>query len=160
MSKSTLKLVDKFVDEGVLVKELAYLDEEADIQQALELSLKEQEKRTQDRLVRCETKSNEPDISVANEIETKMEVTHTETPITNFGVQIEGQGGSRLGKAEVIETERKTKEQIREEFTSTIDQFLNDKSSDADKEKTNVKGKVKSMVTVTIQQDTSFVSPM
>nr|GFB37549.1 hypothetical protein [Tanacetum cinerariifolium] len=47
MSKSTLKLVDEFVDEGVPVNELAYLDEEAYIQRALELSLKEQEEHTQ-----------------------------------------------------------------------------------------------------------------
>nr|GEY50788.1 hypothetical protein [Tanacetum cinerariifolium] len=47
MLKSTLKLVDEFVNEGVPVKEPAYLDEETDIQQALELSLKEQEECTQ-----------------------------------------------------------------------------------------------------------------
>nr|GEX59006.1 hypothetical protein [Tanacetum cinerariifolium] len=47
MSKSALKLVDEFVDEGFPVKEPAYLNEEVDIQRALELSLKEQEERTQ-----------------------------------------------------------------------------------------------------------------
>nr|GEX95416.1 ribonuclease H-like domain-containing protein [Tanacetum cinerariifolium] len=40
------------------------------------------------------------------------------------------------------------------------DQFLNDKSSNANKEKTHAEAKVKSMVTVTIQQDTSSVPSM
>ncbi|GJT05096.1 retrovirus-related pol polyprotein from transposon TNT 1-94 [Tanacetum coccineum] len=40
MPKSLLRLVDKFVDEGVPHKELAYDDEEANLQQALELSLR------------------------------------------------------------------------------------------------------------------------
>ncbi|GJT32120.1 copia protein [Tanacetum coccineum] len=44
MSKSTLKLVDEFVDEGVPAKEPEYHDEEADLQWALELSLKELER--------------------------------------------------------------------------------------------------------------------
>ncbi|GKC74342.1 retrovirus-related pol polyprotein from transposon TNT 1-94, partial [Tanacetum coccineum] len=41
------KLVDKFVDEGVPEQELVYGDEEADIQRAVELSIKEQAERTQ-----------------------------------------------------------------------------------------------------------------
>ncbi|GJT90927.1 hypothetical protein Tco_1079772 [Tanacetum coccineum] len=40
------------------------------------------------------------------------------------------------------------------------DQFLNDKSSDAKKEKTRAEVEVESMITVTIQQDTSSVPPM
>ncbi|GJY10269.1 retrovirus-related pol polyprotein from transposon TNT 1-94 [Tanacetum coccineum] len=46
-SKSPLRLVDEFVDEGVPDKEPAYNDEEANFQRAVELSLKEQEERTQ-----------------------------------------------------------------------------------------------------------------
>ncbi|GJT57905.1 retrovirus-related pol polyprotein from transposon TNT 1-94 [Tanacetum coccineum] len=45
--KSPLRLVDEFVDEGVPDKEPAYNDEEANFQRAVELSLKEQEERTQ-----------------------------------------------------------------------------------------------------------------
>ncbi|GJW36175.1 retrovirus-related pol polyprotein from transposon TNT 1-94 [Tanacetum coccineum] len=45
-SKSLLKLVDKFVDEGVPHKEPAYDDEESNLQWALELSLKDQGERT------------------------------------------------------------------------------------------------------------------
>ncbi|GJX16110.1 copia protein [Tanacetum coccineum] len=47
MSKSSLQLVDEFIDEGVLEKEPAHDDEEADLQRALELSLKDQGERTQ-----------------------------------------------------------------------------------------------------------------
>ncbi|GKB23560.1 retrovirus-related pol polyprotein from transposon TNT 1-94, partial [Tanacetum coccineum] len=45
--KSPLKLVDEPSDEGVPVEEPAHTDEEADLQRALELSLKEQAERTQ-----------------------------------------------------------------------------------------------------------------
>ncbi|GKD10373.1 retrovirus-related pol polyprotein from transposon TNT 1-94 [Tanacetum coccineum] len=47
MPKSSLQLVDEFVDEGVPKKEPAHDDEEADLQRALELSLKDQGEQTQ-----------------------------------------------------------------------------------------------------------------
>ncbi|GKD47374.1 hypothetical protein Tco_1272019, partial [Tanacetum coccineum] len=40
--KSPLQLVDEFVDEGVPEQEPVYGDEEADIQRAVELSIKKQ----------------------------------------------------------------------------------------------------------------------
>ncbi|GKD76415.1 hypothetical protein Tco_1339036 [Tanacetum coccineum] len=46
MSKSPLKLVDEPIDEGVPVEEPAYNEEEANLQRALELRIKEQEERT------------------------------------------------------------------------------------------------------------------
>ncbi|GJU35775.1 retrovirus-related pol polyprotein from transposon TNT 1-94 [Tanacetum coccineum] len=167
MSKSTLKLVDEFVDEGGPAKEPEYHDEEADLQRALKLSLKELErtqgaarpvviretkskklqpllevqgkgkekvideqaardlftlltpkrKSSTDQFIfqRCtslttelsrdaesplldaesdrvdsEMESDEPVISVTKETDTEMEVTHTETLVNTFGVQIEG----------------------------------------------------------------------
>ncbi|GJY26270.1 retrovirus-related pol polyprotein from transposon TNT 1-94 [Tanacetum coccineum] len=45
--KSPLQLVDEFVDEGVPEQEPVYGDEEADIQRAMELSIKEQAEGTQ-----------------------------------------------------------------------------------------------------------------
>ncbi|GKE43664.1 hypothetical protein Tco_1470948 [Tanacetum coccineum] len=90
-----------------------------------------------------ETESGEPNISVAKD--TEMEVTHTETLVTTTSVHDEGQGGLDLGKAEELKSS---------------DQFLNDKSSDAEKEKIHAKAEVESMVIVTIQQDTSSVPPM
>ncbi|GKD55504.1 uncharacterized mitochondrial protein-like protein [Tanacetum coccineum] len=47
LPKSPLKLVDEPSDEGVLVKESAHNEEEADLQRDLELSLKDQGERTQ-----------------------------------------------------------------------------------------------------------------
>ncbi|GKC97127.1 retrovirus-related pol polyprotein from transposon TNT 1-94, partial [Tanacetum coccineum] len=47
MPKSSLKLVDEPSDEGVPVEEPAHTDEEADLQRAQELSLKEHAERTQ-----------------------------------------------------------------------------------------------------------------
>ncbi|GKC26360.1 retrovirus-related pol polyprotein from transposon TNT 1-94 [Tanacetum coccineum] len=47
MTKSSLQLVDEFVDEGVPEKEPAYNEEEANLQRALELSLQDQGERTQ-----------------------------------------------------------------------------------------------------------------
>ncbi|GJU61875.1 retrovirus-related pol polyprotein from transposon TNT 1-94 [Tanacetum coccineum] len=47
MPKSSLQLVDEVVDEGVPEKEPTHDDEEANLQRALELSLKEQGERTQ-----------------------------------------------------------------------------------------------------------------
>ncbi|GJW18358.1 retrovirus-related pol polyprotein from transposon TNT 1-94 [Tanacetum coccineum] len=47
MPKGPLQLVDEFVDEGVPEKEPVYGDEEANLQRALELSLKDQGERTQ-----------------------------------------------------------------------------------------------------------------
>ncbi|GKC09250.1 retrovirus-related pol polyprotein from transposon TNT 1-94, partial [Tanacetum coccineum] len=46
MPKSSLQLVDEVVDKGVPEKEPAHDDEEANLQRALELSLKEQGERT------------------------------------------------------------------------------------------------------------------
>ncbi|GJU60621.1 retrovirus-related pol polyprotein from transposon TNT 1-94 [Tanacetum coccineum] len=46
-AKSPLRLIDEPSDEGVPVEEPVHDDEEADLQRALELSLKEQEERTQ-----------------------------------------------------------------------------------------------------------------
>ncbi|GJR37623.1 retrovirus-related pol polyprotein from transposon TNT 1-94 [Tanacetum coccineum] len=47
MPKGNLQLVDEFFDEGVSEKEHVYGDEEANLQRALELSLKDQGERTQ-----------------------------------------------------------------------------------------------------------------
>ncbi|GJS88301.1 retrovirus-related pol polyprotein from transposon TNT 1-94, partial [Tanacetum coccineum] len=46
-AKSPLRLIDEPSDEGVPVEEPAHDNEEADLQRALELSLKEQGERTQ-----------------------------------------------------------------------------------------------------------------
>ncbi|GJU19427.1 integrase, catalytic region, zinc finger, CCHC-type containing protein [Tanacetum coccineum] len=58
-AKSPLKLIDEPNDEGVPVEEPAHDDEEADLQRALELSLKEQGERTQ--VQACPVVLREPD---------------------------------------------------------------------------------------------------
>nr|GEU95296.1 hypothetical protein [Tanacetum cinerariifolium] len=104
-SKSPLKLVDEFVDEGVPVKESAYNDEEENFQQAMELSLKEQEEQTYGpaHLVVF----REPDLGRFQPL-----------------LEDEVQGSSDLGKARKVikttEVEQTSEEKIHEEFTSTM----------------------------------------
>nr|GEX55372.1 hypothetical protein [Tanacetum cinerariifolium] len=210
-SKSPLKLVDEFVDEGVPVKEPVYNDEEANFQRAMELSLNEQDERTQgpSRLVvfrgpdsrrfqpllekknpsdqfifhmrtpmttgpsrniessfldaklalaDSEIDFDVPDISMAKD--TEMEVTFTVTPVTTTD-------NLKLPVKEQVILEEPTSStgtlsslhHLDKDFNFS-DQFLNDKSSDVEKEKTHVEAEVELMATVTIQQDTSFVPPM
>ncbi|GJW56423.1 retrovirus-related pol polyprotein from transposon TNT 1-94 [Tanacetum coccineum] len=58
-AKSLLRLIDEPSDEGVPIEEPAHDDEEADLQRALELSLKEQAERTQG--LACPVVLREPD---------------------------------------------------------------------------------------------------
>nr|GEY02357.1 retrovirus-related Pol polyprotein from transposon TNT 1-94 [Tanacetum cinerariifolium] len=68
----------------------------------------------------------------------------------------EGQSVSDLGKAGENSISYAS---LRQRFNFG-DQYLNDKSSDVEKEKIHDEEEVESMVTVTIQQDTSSVPPM
>nr|GEU42043.1 putative ribonuclease H-like domain-containing protein [Tanacetum cinerariifolium] len=120
-----------------------------------------------------EIKSNKLDISVAKG--TQMEVTHIETLVTTSGVQDEGQGGTNLDVQDNIKLPVKEHVILKEHASSTgtlsslpyfdkdfkfSDQFLNDKLFDVKKEKTHAEAEVESMVTVTIQQDTSSIPLM
>nr|GEY51313.1 hypothetical protein [Tanacetum cinerariifolium] len=102
--------------------------------------------------------SDVPDISMAED--TEMEVTHTETPVTTTD-------NLKLPVEEHVNLEEPASS------TGTLcslhhldkgfnfgDQFLNDKSSDVEKDKTHAEVEVESMVTVTIQQDTSSIPLM
>ncbi|GKE55664.1 retrovirus-related pol polyprotein from transposon TNT 1-94 [Tanacetum coccineum] len=120
MPKSSLQLVDEFVDEGVPETEPAHDDEEADLQRAMELSLKDPGERTQGpahplrrtpmptessrhaespsldvelALTNSETESNEetPEIHVGDQDESQAGPNPVE--------QDEGQAGSNLGDA-------------------------------------------------------------
>nr|GEV56946.1 copia protein [Tanacetum cinerariifolium] len=111
MPKSPLQLVDEFVDEGVPGKEPAYDDEEANLQRALELSLKEQEKQGPARsvvimepdsgriqsLLDSQGKGKEKviDEQVAQDLLTLQtpKKKHEEVPKINTGDQDEGQAG-------------------------------------------------------------------
>ncbi|GJS27734.1 copia protein [Tanacetum coccineum] len=212
MSKSTLKLVDEFVDEGGPAKEPEYHDEEADLQRALKLSLKELE-RTQGAarpVVIRETKSKklQPLLEVQGKGKEKVideqaarDLFTLLTPkrksstdqfifqrCTSLTTELSRDAESPLLDAEsdrvdsemesdepVISVTKETdtemeitEEQIHEEFTSTMYPNVQDTlklpveehSSDADKEKIHAEAEVESMVTVTIQKDTSSVLPM
>ncbi|GJW78120.1 retrovirus-related pol polyprotein from transposon TNT 1-94 [Tanacetum coccineum] len=114
--KSPLQLVDGFVDEGVPEQEPIYGDEEADIQRAVELSIKEQAERTQGpaRLMVI----REPDSGRIQPLPNRRTPTttepssHAESPLLyaelgltdsqagpNPSIQDEGQAGSNLGDA-------------------------------------------------------------
>ncbi|GJW60242.1 retrovirus-related pol polyprotein from transposon TNT 1-94 [Tanacetum coccineum] len=107
MPKSSLQLVDEFVDEGVPEKEPAHDDEEADLQRALELSLKDQGERTQGvaRLVR---RTNMPTKSSGHaespSLDAELALTDSETefdeeaPEIHVGDHDEGQAGPNPGE--------------------------------------------------------------
>ncbi|GKB91137.1 retrovirus-related pol polyprotein from transposon TNT 1-94, partial [Tanacetum coccineum] len=96
MPKSSLQLIDEVVDEGVPKKEPAHDDEEANLQRALDLSLKEQEERTPGLarpVVIREPKSGR--IQPLPEVQGK----EKEKAGPNLGEQDEGQAGSNPGDA-------------------------------------------------------------
>ncbi|GJT32119.1 hypothetical protein Tco_0922538 [Tanacetum coccineum] len=119
--------------------------------------------------------SNEPDILVTKETDTEMEVTHTETLITEEQIHEEFTSTMYPNVQDTLKLPVEEHVIFEEHASSTRtivslpqldkdfkfnDQFLTDKSSDADKEKIHAEAKVESMVTVTIQKDTSSILPM
>ncbi|GJW33723.1 retrovirus-related pol polyprotein from transposon TNT 1-94 [Tanacetum coccineum] len=122
MPKSSLQLVDEVVDEGVPKKEPAHDDEEANLQRALELSLKEQGERTQgparpevirepdsrriQPLLERHTPMPTKPSKLANSPFLDVELAHTdseteseeEVPVIKAGDQDEGQVGPNPGK--------------------------------------------------------------
>ncbi|GKB39370.1 retrovirus-related pol polyprotein from transposon TNT 1-94 [Tanacetum coccineum] len=97
MLKSSLQLVDEFVDEGVPEKEHAHVDEEADHQRALELSLKDQGEQTQGPtrpVVIRETDSGR--IQLLPDVQGKGK--EKEASEIHAGDQDEGQAGSNHGE--------------------------------------------------------------
>ncbi|GJT47149.1 retrovirus-related pol polyprotein from transposon TNT 1-94 [Tanacetum coccineum] len=81
--KSPFKLVDEFADEGVPMSEPRIVDEEADYQRAVELSLKDLEAKTQG--------------------PTHKDASNRELTEINAGVQDEGRAGSNPGNAAVFQ---------------------------------------------------------
>ncbi|GKA39379.1 retrovirus-related pol polyprotein from transposon TNT 1-94 [Tanacetum coccineum] len=123
LPKSSLQLVDEVVDEGVPEKEPTHDDEEANLQRALELSLKEQGERTQgpahsvvirkpdsrriqplpERRTPMPTKLSEHADSPSLDAELALTDSETESeeevPVIKAGDQDEGQDGSNPGDA-------------------------------------------------------------
>nr|GFA48984.1 hypothetical protein [Tanacetum cinerariifolium] len=144
---SSLRLVDDFIDEGVPENEPRFDDEEANLQRAVEESLKDVHATHQGPLPPVVFR--EPDSGRRQPL-----------------LEVQGKG-----KEKVIE-----EQDILEELASSTgtlsslqhltkdfsfgDQLFNDKPSEAENEKTTTKTKAESMVSITIQQDTSAIPPM
>ncbi|GKF64013.1 retrovirus-related pol polyprotein from transposon TNT 1-94, partial [Tanacetum coccineum] len=113
MPKSPLKLVDEPSDEGVLVEEPAYNEEEANLQRALELSLKDQGERTQgparpvvirepdsgriQPLPDVQGKGKSPSLDAELALTDSETESDNEVPKINSGDQDEGQAGPNPG---------------------------------------------------------------
>ncbi|GJW44272.1 retrovirus-related pol polyprotein from transposon TNT 1-94, partial [Tanacetum coccineum] len=178
--KSPLKLVDEPNDKGVPVEDPAHTDEEADLQRALELSLKEQAERTQGParsvVLRCPPMPTEPTGHAdLPSLDTELALTDSETEsdeevhVINPGEQDEGQAGPN---PDVEPTDAST-QQMDEEFTTTAYPNVHENlklpmrsvfHGDAHMKKNSgiecLETEVKSMVSVPIHQDTSSVPPM
>ncbi|GKE05854.1 hypothetical protein Tco_1397872 [Tanacetum coccineum] len=187
--KSPLQLVDELVDEGVPEQEPVYGDEEADVQRAMELSIKEQAEHTQGParpVVIREPESGR--IQPLSDVQGK----------GKEKVSDEGQAGSNPGGAvesqpqsshavharpnlEHMDFEENlklpTEDQVRleepassagtlyslqniDKELSFTNQFLVEKSQEDEPDKSNTEAEVQSMVTVPIHQDTSSVPLM
>nr|GEV94986.1 monodehydroascorbate reductase [Tanacetum cinerariifolium] len=185
----SLRLVDEFFDEGIPEKEPRFDDEDADMQRAVEKSLKSvHDAHRELGLTDSDTESDE---EVSPVVRIRAQDRGQAGP--NPGVQIEGQAGSNPGddakpqpqsslvvhagpNLEHIDLEatnvstQQNPEQIDEGTLSSLqhlakdfsfgDQFFNDKPSEAKNEKTTAEIKAESMVSVTIQQDTSATPHM
>ncbi|GJW80499.1 retrovirus-related pol polyprotein from transposon TNT 1-94 [Tanacetum coccineum] len=93
-AKSPLRLIDEPSNEGVPVEETAHDDEEANLQRALELSLKEQGERTQGPARPVTSKKKKSD-EEASKINARNQEEGQAGP--NPGIQDEGQAGPNPG---------------------------------------------------------------
>nr|GEZ34156.1 hypothetical protein [Tanacetum cinerariifolium] len=150
MLKSTLKLVDEFVNEGVPVKEPAYLDEETDIQQALELSLKEQVECTQGpaRLMTPKRKT-----------QAEQFIFQRRTSMIT-GLSRDDKSLSLDAESELADSEMEFDKPDISTKTSTSVVNFSMTSHLMPTKRRHAEAKVELIVTVTIQQDTSSVPPM
>ncbi|GKD17409.1 retrovirus-related pol polyprotein from transposon TNT 1-94, partial [Tanacetum coccineum] len=180
-AKSPLRLIDEPNDEGVLVEEHAHDDEEADLQRALELSLKEQGKQTQGPARPVVLR--EPDFEKFHPLpEPTKSFAHVESPfmdaelnLTNIETesdeeaskinarnQEEGQAGPNPGVQDEGQAGPNPGIAAESQLQSSYVENLKLPTEDQEEEpgKTNAKAKVQSMVSVPIHQDTSLVPLM
>nr|GEY87632.1 putative reverse transcriptase domain-containing protein [Tanacetum cinerariifolium] len=174
--KSPLKLVDEASSEDVPVKEPAYNKEEANLQRALELSLKEQAERTQGpaRLVvikepdsgriqplpnvQGKGKEKVVDEQASHDLLTLLTPKHKGSIDTRD--QDEGQAGPNPGNHDESQARPNPGVQDKGHARSNPDQFFVDKQQEEEQGKTNAEAEVQSMVSVPIHQDTSLIPPM
>nr|GEY19658.1 retrovirus-related Pol polyprotein from transposon TNT 1-94 [Tanacetum cinerariifolium] len=205
---NSLKSVDESVDEGIPEKEPRFDDEEADVQRALEESLKsvydapwgplspvfirepdsgkcqplpEVQGKGKEKFIfqRCtftptESSSHDESSSLYEELWlTDSEVKFDkDVPRIDAGVQDKGQAGPNPENLKLTVEDQVILEEPASS-TGTLsslqhlakhlifnDLLFNDKPSEANNEKTTAETKAESMVSVTIQQDTSLIPPM
>nr|GEU46224.1 hypothetical protein [Tanacetum cinerariifolium] len=159
--KSPLKLADEPSAEDVPFKEPAYNEEEANLQRALELSLKEQAERTQGLARPVVIREHD-----SGRIQPLLDVQGNH--VVHAGPNLE-----HMDLEAIDASTQQNLEQMDEEFTTTAyanvqenlkllseDLFFVEKQQEEEPGKTNAKEEVQSMVSVLIHQDTSLVPPM
>ncbi|GJT66312.1 retrovirus-related pol polyprotein from transposon TNT 1-94 [Tanacetum coccineum] len=159
--KSLLKLVDEPSDESVPVEEPANTDEEADLQQALELKVKGKgkekvvEKQAAHDLLTLQTPTNKSPLPLTDS-ETKSD---EEVPVINARDQDESHAGPNPEATDASSQQKP--EQMDEEFTITgYPNFFVEKPHEEESGKMNAETEVQSMVSVPIHQGTSSVPLM
>ncbi|GJU29824.1 retrovirus-related pol polyprotein from transposon TNT 1-94 [Tanacetum coccineum] len=178
--KSPLRLVDEPSDEGVLVEEPAYNEEEANIQRALELSLHDQGKRTQGPATSILGQAG-PNLSNQDEGQAGPSPgdQDEDQARSNPGDAAESQpqsshvvpAGPNLEHMDLEATDASTQQkpnssgtlsslQNLEKDLSFTNQFFVEKPREEEPGKSNAEAEVQLMVLVPIHQDTSSVPPM
>nr|GEY66593.1 hypothetical protein [Tanacetum cinerariifolium] len=184
---SSLRLVDEFVDEGIPESEPRFDDEEDDMQRAVEESLKSVHDAHQGPLPPVvfrepDSRKFQPLREIKKREKRKPNLEHMDLEATDVSTQ---QNPEQMDEwftttayPNVQENLKLTVEEhmILEEPASSTgtlsslqhlakdfsfgDQFFNDKPSKVENKKTAAETKAKSMVSVTIHQDTSAIPPM
>nr|GEV07961.1 hypothetical protein [Tanacetum cinerariifolium] len=189
---SSLRSVDESIDEGILEKEPRFDDEYADIQMAVEESLKsvhdapwgslppvvikESDFRKFQPLPEVQGKGKEKvsDEQIACDLLTlqtpknevppmvKVEAQDKRQDGPNPGLLIKGRAGSDPGDDAEPQPQSRTMSSLQHlaKDSNFVDLFFNDKPSKAKNEKTTAETEAESMVSITIQQDTSAIPPM
>nr|GEW74487.1 hypothetical protein [Tanacetum cinerariifolium] len=169
---SSLRSEDESIDEGIPEMEPRFDDEEADVQRVLEESLKSIYDAPRGSLppvvIRNQSVGN---INRFQRFRERAKRKRTSTPTGSSG---HDESSSLYAERGLIESEVEFDEDVPGIDTGVPDEgqagpnpdlifgdlFFNDKPSEADNEKTTAETKAESMVSVTIQQDTSSIPPM
>nr|GEW23145.1 copia protein [Tanacetum cinerariifolium] len=178
---SSLSLVDEFIDEGIPKKEPRFDDEEADMKRAVEESL-ESVHDAHRGLTNSDSKFDEEVPSVvkvgaqeedqagpnpgATDVSTQQHPEHMDEGLTATAYLNIQENLKLTVEEQVILEERvsytgtlSSLQHLAKDF-SFGNLFFNDKPSEADNEKTTAETEAESMVSITIQQDTSVICPM
>ncbi|GJT48048.1 hypothetical protein Tco_0974205 [Tanacetum coccineum] len=168
---SSLRLVDEFVDEGVPENEPRIGDEEANMQRAVEekdekVTLAEVETDIEDLLTPTEKSGEEVSNTVVLGIGTGSSLDPMDEGFIATAYPNVQENLKLTVEEQVILVEPASStgtlsslQHIAKDF-SFSDQFFNDKPSKAENEITTVETEAESMVSITIQQDSSAIPPL